>query len=74
MGGGAAGSLAVSPMTASYHLVMLSGALRDPAGRSGGRRSRAAVVLALLAFAAPPLPHRFTPLASGWGTCWPVRA
>jgi hypothetical protein len=60
-------SLAVSPMTASYHLVLLSVPcailLADPA--TTGRR--AALVLALLAFAASPLPHRFTPLASGWG-------
>jgi glycosyl transferase family 87/WD40 repeat protein len=60
-------SLAVSPMTASYHLVMLSVPcailLADPA--AGPRRAIA--VLALLAFAASPLPHRFTPLASGWG-------
>jgi hypothetical protein len=60
-------SLAVSPMTASYHLVMLSVPcailLADPA--TGTRRALA--VLALLAFAASPLPHRFTPLASGWG-------
>jgi len=60
-------SLAVSPMTASYHLVLLAipcaVVLADPL--LGVRR--AAVVLALLAFAASPLPHLFTPLASGWG-------
>ena len=57
-------SLATSPMTASYHLVLLvlpcALLLCDAAPR------RAAAVLALLAFAASPLPHRFTPLAHGW--------
>jgi alpha-1,2-mannosyltransferase len=60
-------SLAVSPMTATYHLVLLSVPCAVLlADRSTGPR-RAAAVLALLAFAASALPHRFTPLASGWG-------
>jgi hypothetical protein len=59
-------SLAVSPMTASYHLVLLAipcAILLD--GARGG--PRAALVLGLLAFAGSSLPHAFNGLAHGWG-------
>ena len=58
-------SLAVSPMTASYHLVLLSIPCAILlATANGGAR---VAVLALLAFAGSPLPHAFNPLAHGWG-------
>jgi hypothetical protein len=58
------GSLAASPMTASYHLVLL--VLPCAILLAGAGPRLALAVLALLAFAGSPLPHLFTPLATGW--------
>lgn len=60
-------SLAVSPMTASYHLVLLILPCALLVAERGASLRGALLVLALLAFAASPLPHAFAPLARGWG-------
>jgi hypothetical protein len=58
-------ALLASPLTQSYHFLLLT--LPVALLLSGSPpRGRELALLALLAFATSPLPHYFTPLASGW--------
>ncbi|HET8647632.1 MAG TPA: glycosyltransferase 87 family protein, partial [Vicinamibacteria bacterium] len=60
-------SLAVSPALSTYHLVLLAVPCALLVAGAGGGRWRTPALLALLAFAGSALPHRFAPLAQGWG-------
>jgi hypothetical protein len=58
-------ALSASPLTQSYHFVLLPLPLALLLGERPSR-SRAAWLLALFAFATSPLPHYFTGFAHGW--------
>jgi hypothetical protein len=60
------GSLAASPLTSSYHFVLLVLPVALLTGQAARGRT-AAALLAALAFATSPAPHYFARFAEGWG-------